>query len=295
MSHHEFGGEWTIDKLERIRKYLSAYTRIFHANERARYLFPIYLDAFAGTGYHSPAHAVAHPELPLPELTEPDNQEFLKGSTRIALDVEPPFKQYIFIEKDPERVKELADLEQEYPRHAGKTIVVPGDANTYLKDWCDLTSWDKRRAVVFLDPYGMQVEWSTIESIAKTEAIDLWILFPLGVAVNRLLRRNGPPPESEAKALTRIFGTDDWLDEFYPQKKVLTLFGEEETRTKEADFNKIGQYFVNRLKSVFTKVADNPLPLMNSRNNPLYLLCFAAGNPKGAQTGVKIAQDILRR
>jgi hypothetical protein len=33
--------------------------------------------------------------------------------------------------------------------------------------------------------------------------------------------------------------------------------------------------------------------LRNSRNNPLYLLCFASGNPRGAKTAVKIAQDIL--
>lgn len=31
------------------------------------------------------------------------------------------------------------------------------------------------------------------------------------------------------------------------------------------------------------------------RNNPLYLLCFASANPKGAKTAIKIAQDILKR
>ncbi|WP_335164969.1 hypothetical protein [Nostoc sp.] len=29
----------------------------------------------------------------------------------------------------------------------------------------------------------MQIPWSTIEAIAHTEAIDLWYLFPLGVAM----------------------------------------------------------------------------------------------------------------
>ncbi|MCI0387950.1 MAG: hypothetical protein MOB07_04160 [Acidobacteria bacterium] len=57
----------------------------------------------------------------------------------------------------------------------------------------------------------------------------------------------------------------------------------------------IEQYFVERLKTVFAGVAENPLPLLNSHNNPLYLLCFASGNPKGAKTAIKIAQDILRR
>jgi len=50
---------------------------------------------------------------------------------------------------------------------------------------------------------------------------------------------------------------------------------------------------VDRLKTVFTKVAEKPLPLLNSKHVPLYLLCFAAGNPKGAPTAVKIAQNIL--
>src|SRR4051812_38455514 len=68
----------------------------------------------------------------------------------------------------------------------------------------------------------MQVDWMTIEAIAKTEAIDLWILFPLGVAVNRLLTKNEPPPKRWADALTRVFGTDEWKQQFYPKKKELT-------------------------------------------------------------------------
>ena len=51
MSAHEFGGDWTEDKLERVRKYLSAYMLIFERNERARLFFPTYVNAFAGTGY----------------------------------------------------------------------------------------------------------------------------------------------------------------------------------------------------------------------------------------------------
>lgn len=75
----------------------------------------------------------------------------------------------------------------------------------------------------------------------------------------------------------------------------LTLFGEEESQAREADFDQIGRYFVHRLKTIFPAVADNPLALVNSRNVPLYLLCFAAGNPKGASTALKIAQRILER
>jgi hypothetical protein len=48
------------------------------------------------------------------------------------------------------------------------------------------------------------------------------------------------------------------------------------------------------LKTVFAQVVPNPLILTNSKGVPIYLLCFAAGNPKGAPTAVKIAKDILK-
>ena len=49
---------------------------------------------------------------------------------------------------------------------------------------------------LFLDPYGMQVEWETIRSIASTQAIDLWVLFPLGMGMSRVLVKSGQIPDS---------------------------------------------------------------------------------------------------
>ena len=45
-------------------------------------------------------------------------------------------------------------------------------------------------------------------------------------------------------------------------------------------------------KRIFARVAPKPYVLRNSKNTPLNLFCFAAGNPKGAPTAVKIAQEI---
>jgi len=53
------------------------------------------------------------------------------------------------------------------------------------------------------------------------------------------------------------------------------------------------EYFIKRLQGIFKGVATNPLILRNSKNVPLYLLCFAAGNQRGAPTAVKIAKEIL--
>jgi three-Cys-motif partner protein len=94
--------------------------------------------------------------------------------------------------------------------------------------------------------------------------------------------------------LTRLFGTDEWRDVFYHQTKQQILFGTEDYIYRDADFEKISQFVVMRLKTIFPAVSEHPLPLRNSKNNPLYLLCFAAGNPTGSATALRIANYLLR-
>jgi len=168
------------------------------------------------------------------------------------------------------------------------------DANTFLMYICE-NNWSNHRAVLFLDPFGMQVKWSTIEAIAKTQAIDMWLLFPLGIGVSRLLKKDGLIKDSLKNKLDDIFGETEWFNKFYRVSIDETLFGEQKSIEKTVDFDLISKYFIDRLKKIFSKVANNPAKLNNSKNVPLFLLCFAAGNPKGANTAVKIAEDILKR
>lgn len=93
--------------------------------------------------------------------------------------VEPSFDRYIFIERDAKRCTELLGLKAEFPSLADNIVVEEGEANAAIQSLC-AKDWKSRRAVLFLDPYGMQVEWQTIEAIARTKGIDLWLLFPLG-------------------------------------------------------------------------------------------------------------------
>ena len=263
-------------------------------NPRAAYFRKVYFDAFAGSGARAERPIAADPHDLL--LVEPDSEtaEFLKGSAQVALETEPPFDQYIFVEKNPEYAASLERLRESFPDLRDRIVIAPGDANDLLVRWCKRTDWKKTRAVVFLDPYGMQVDWATIESIAATEAIDLWILFPLGQGVNRLLTREGPPPAAWADRLTRFFGTDEWRGRFYRRTETRDLFGGTSSFIeKDADFESIGVYFLERLRTVFAAVADRTLPLRNSKGTPIFLLCFAAGNAKGAPTAVKIAGDIM--
>lgn len=288
-----FGGSWTEEKLSALDKYLSAYTQIFTSNPAAQYYSTHYVDAFAGTGY------MQRPEISasslLPELSE-GADEYAKGSAVRALEVEPPFDHYLFIERIPSRAAELLELKSRFSNRARLVEVKQGDARVILEQWCASVDWGRNRAVLFLDPFGMDVDWPLLELIAKTRAIDLWYLFPL-FAVNRLLVREQEPPESWANRLTATFGTALWREKFYSVTEAYPLLrGIEDTTkvTKIAKVDTIKDFLIDRLHSIFVAVSE-PLVLENSKNCPLYLLLFAAGNKKGADAGLRIANNILGR
>ena len=279
-----FGGRWTEQKLLILRKYLSAYTT---ALSKAPFK-TAYIDAFAGTGYRESSASTRLKQLkPLLPV-----QRFLDGSARVALLSEPAFDRYVFIEKDPARCRELEKLKSEFPDRAKSISIVTGDANSRIQAMCS-KRWEQRRAVLFLDPYGMQVRWQTIEAIAKTKAIDLWILFPLG-GVNRMLTQSGEIPPEWKLRLNELLGATDWYEKFYQTEASLSLFGEQIDRVIKAKATVISEYFLGRLRGCFAGVATNPAVLYNSKNSPLYLFCFAAGNPKGAPIALKIASHILK-
>ena len=290
-SQQNFGGDWTADKLERVRQYLRAYTTVMKKTSFETY----YIDAFAGTGYVPNETKEASNDLlfPFPELATQESQTFIKGSAKIALEIDPRFKKFILIEKDSRRFNDLEKLREEHPEKKEDIQVVQADANEFLLEFCSKNNWTKKRGVLFLDPFGMEVNWRTIEAVANTKAIDLWYLFPLG-GVGRLLKNEGViNPVWEAK-LNAVLGNDDWKKDFYNKSQTIDLFAQDPKLQRTIDFSGIEKYFISRLKSIFPGVAPNPLKLLNSKNIPLFLLCFASGNKSGAPIALKIANHILK-
>lgn len=289
---HLFGGEWTTRKLEVLAKYLQGYTTALKNTP----FHKLYIDAFAGTGYRD-VRRDNDEDVPqntlFPDMAGPEPQSFLDGSARLALQTAPRFDQYVFIERSPERCVHLERLKSEFPALNNLVDIQQGNANIKIQELC-AKDWRSTRAVLFLDPYGMQVEWKTIEAIAQTKAIDLWLLFPLGIGVNRLLPKSGDVPHSWRHRLNLLLGTTNWYDEFYTVETTPTLFGDDRERVVKATMETIGRYFTNRLKSIFAGVAEEPGVLRNSANNPLYLLCFAVGNERGKDIALRIAQHLLK-
>jgi three-Cys-motif partner protein len=289
---HRFGGDWTTQKLQVLAKYLQAYCTALKAQPFQKE----FIDAFAGTPYREQRQSGSDDDgqsLLFPDLAEREPQELLEGSARLALQTEPPFDSYIFIERNAARCRALEDLKSEFPSLRDRIDIRQGDANAQLRELCS-KNWNARRAVLFLDPYGMQVEWGTLEAVAATSAIDLWLLFPLGIGVNRLLTKSGHIPQAWRHRLNLLLGTEDWYEEFYRVERTPSLFGDDEEHVVKATMDTIGKYFNARLASIFAGVAAQPGVLRNSSNNPLYLLCFAVGNERAKSVALRIAEYILK-
>lgn len=292
MAGHTFGGNWTEEKLSCLEKYLAAYRSIFAGNEKARHFRTWYVDAFAGTGTRAERIQTAD-DLQLFDDVYAETNDYRDGSARKALSLASPFDRYLFVEQSRDRVSTLkATIDTDFADLASRSDLQQGDANAVLKQWCSRRDWKRERAVVFLDPYGMQVEWSTIEVLAATKAVDLWYLFPLGVGVARLLTKDGNINPAWQTRLQKLFGTADWRQRFYQVTRSQDLFGDREMVARDASEGNIAAFIHERLQTCFAVVADG-LVLRNSKASPLYLLCFAAANERGGRTALKIAQSIL--
>ncbi|MDX2023274.1 MAG: three-Cys-motif partner protein TcmP [Deltaproteobacteria bacterium] len=297
-STHRFGGDWTDAKLDVLARYLKSYTTALEGKPTPDRPFrKAYIDAFAGTGTRTARDVETSDStdtLLFPDLAEPAPQKLLDGSAKLALLVEPRFDKYIFIERSAERCQQLESLKLQFRDVKDDIDIRRGEANEVIQGLCAVPSqWKSLRAVLFLDPYGMQVEWKTIEAVAATKAIDLWLLVPLGMGMNRLAPKSGKLPESWRQRMNAFLGTADWYDEFYKVETKPTLFGDQQVQVK-ASMDVMARYFNNRLKQVFAGVAEEPGVLWNSSNNPLYMFCFAVGNQRGKDIALRIANHLLK-
>jgi len=137
-------------------------------------------------------------------------------------------------------------VKHELPALLPRCEFVHDDANLWLKAWCAKQNWRTQRAVVFLDPYGMSVDWATIEAIAKTQAIDLWVLFPFAIGANRMMPADVLPEKDWGVILTKVFGTVDWINRFYERKSRTDLFGvQRDSVTKIVGADEILEFLSN--------------------------------------------------
>jgi three-Cys-motif partner protein len=270
---NQFGGTWTELKMEIIINYAKAYLTIMNKQEWAKTIF---FDGFAGSGF-----------------IETENElDAIKGTSLRVLELNDPrpFDIYYFVELNEKNKNELQQTIQE--NYFGKNAhVVQSDCNEKLNSLAEFMTRNKNyRALVFIDPYGMTIKWDSIVKL-KDLGIDLWILVPTGIGVNRLLVNDGKISDAWMKKLIDFLGIsrEEIENTFYKKTAIQTLFGEEVKVEKDINtIHKIGEIYTSKLKEVF-KLVSNPFIMKNSQNSIMYHFMMATNN----SNALKIANEII--
>lgn len=257
-------GYWSEIKLDIVREYAAAYSTVLAA-QRDPEFHHIYVDAFAGRGYH----------------ISRTTGEFIEGSPINALSVAPPFCEYHFIDLDSEKATALRELVGTRP----DVFVYEGDCNRIIPEHIvQRCRWEEyRRALWLLDPYGLDIHWSVIESAGKLRSVEVFLNFPvMDMNRNVLWRDHARVPEPNRLRMDAFWGDDSWRKVAYETKP--DLFGGHE---EKADNRTVAQAYCDHLTrhAGFAYVAD-PMPMRNRRGAVVYYLVFASQKP--------VAQHIAR-
>ena len=278
-----WGGQWTEDKLDTFAKYVNAYLTIMNNNRYTYNWKLIYFDGFAGSGSrYEETNSTSELLLDLfdGDAINGDEINLYQGAAERILSIEQEgFDYYYFIDKDKSSINKLKDkLIGNYTKNGKLEFRCSVANDEVIRMSKALKSDSKFRAMVLLDPFGMQVSWDRIASLANTHT-DLWILIPTGVIVNRLLDRKGELKHIETLSSFFGLGEDEIKSFFYKRRVVNTLFGEEEIVTKVSQpIKRIAELYIKRLKTIFAYVTEEPLVMYNTRKTPIFHFAFASNN-----------------
>jgi three-Cys-motif partner protein len=248
-------GHWSELKLEIVEKYGAAYTRAFSNTPNLK---KYYIDGYSGAGIHISKRSGVQ----------------IEGSPARALKVRPPFDGFYFIDMDPTRTAHLDTLCQ----GRGDVVILTGDANVRLaKEVLPKIHYQKfNRALCLLDPYGLHLDWEVIQLAGHSEAVDMFLNFPvMDMNRNAIWRNPASVPQEGFDRMTRFWGDESWKKAAYGESAQGNLFFGPELVKQDND--SIVAAFRERLKKVagFKYVAD-PLPMKNSNNAVVYYLFLAS-------------------
>jgi three-Cys-motif partner protein len=261
-------GYWSEVKLDIVRKYATAYSKILR--KQVGFRGHVYIDAFAGAGVHISRRTGA----------------YIPGSPLNALNVDPPFSEFYFIDLDGGRAEALRSL----VGPQGNVFVYEGDCNVVLlRDVFPHARYeDYRRALCLLDPYGLHLNWEVVRTAGQMRSVEVFLNFPvMDMHMNVLWRNPDKVQESQVRRMDAFWGDASWRDVAYARTP--GLFGDIE---EKEDIGVVVKAYQKRLREVagFRFVPD-PMPMRNTKGGVVYYLFFASPNEKGA----KIVGDICRK
>lgn len=253
------GQTYALYKLKALEEYLIRATTSMKSKPwRERY----FIDLQAGPGKNSIDNAVRF------------------GSPLIALTAKSPFTQYRMNEWGDDEFKALKQRVSSSPIY-DRVKLYQEDLNVAVHKICDeIDERDKPYLkdiwpcfnVAFLDPEGLELEWTTVARLAKVKRMDLIINFSTG-GINRLLGVNTP---DVIDRINRFFGTDEW--QALPSLKTNNAT---QKRREWIDF------YLGRLREFKYYTDEDPewggmeMAIKNSKNVQVYSMIFACKHPLG--------------
>lgn len=251
-----------------MKDYAVAYSTILTAQQRLG-LFHVYIDAFAGAGFHISKR----------------RGQLVPGSPLNALEVQPPFREYHFIDLKQEKTNFL----QQVVGERSDVWIHPGDCNTILlqKIFPRVRYQDYRRGLCLLDPYGLHLRWEVIQTAGEMKSLELFLNFPVADMNRNVLWRDpaGVDP-TDIERMNAFWGDESWRRIAYTTDD--NLFGFEE----KVDNETIAEAFRTRLRTVAGfKHVPKPMPMRNSHGAIVYYLFFASQKPVAAS----IVEDIFTK
>lgn len=264
-------GTWTTEKLDYVRRYVYMFeTSMKEKPWRQR----SYIDLYAGTG----------------KYRAEENGNVYLGSPLLALTTEYPFTHYYFVEADANSLK---TLEQRCQSVSQNIRFYTGDANLRVNEIVnEISSVDKQKIpnqwcslnLAFLDPDGLELEWKTIETLAKVNKMDLIIYYSqFGLNLNL---KNCYQTKSET-TIDRFFGDDQWRRIFEKWKLKDSIVG---IHTDLIDYYKSKLHALGYIDVVEPETGVEPLMRTSKTKAPLYRLLFASKNKLGHDFWKKVTR-----
>jgi three-Cys-motif partner protein len=259
-------GPWSEIKLEIIKKYAKAYSKIL----TSRKFYHVYIDAFAGAGEH---------------LSKTSSKK-IKGSPVIALRTEPPFKEYYFVDLDPKKILALGKK----INNKNNIFLYNDDCNKVLieKIFPKVEYKDFKRGLCLIDPYGLDLDWKVVKTAGEMKTFDIFINFPIADINRNVLRHDrNKVSKSDIKRMNTFWGDQSWENIAYSNKNLLFPDMKE-----KQDNETVLNAYLKRLKNIAGyKNVPKPLAMKNSNNAVIYYLVFASQN----KVANHIIEDIFKK
>lgn len=186
----------TLKKLHFIRRYIYQFSTALKPTGRTTGFRGFeklnYLDLFSGPGV----------------CIVDGSQEEVSGTPLLALTTDHPFRKNFFIDANHDYISALDERAKRLHVESEVLIkILEGDCNNKVHEV--LRAIDKLYSanLAVIDAFGIECKWATIEVLASCKRMDLIIMFPQGMNINRNLKSWA---EAESSALDEFFGTTEW-------------------------------------------------------------------------------------